>query len=47
MTIWITMSLQISKIMLKISHASTSSISIMMRPAMCTMAYALIRDADS
>jgi hypothetical protein len=33
--------------MLMISHVSTSSISIMMTPAMCTMAYALTRDADS
>jgi hypothetical protein len=46
-TIWITMSLQISKIMLMISHVSTSSISLMMTPAICTMAYALKRNADS
>jgi hypothetical protein len=30
-----------------ISHVSTLSISIMMTPAMCTMAYALTRDAYS
>jgi hypothetical protein len=41
------MSLQISKIMPMISHVSTSAISIMMTPAMCTMAFALLRDADS
>jgi hypothetical protein len=41
------MSLQTSKIMLLISHLSTSSISIMMKLAMCTIAYALTRDAES
>jgi hypothetical protein len=46
-TIWITMSLQILKIMLMISNVSISSISIMMTPTMCEMAYALTRDADS
>jgi hypothetical protein len=35
------------EIMLIISHVSTSSISIMMTPAMCKMAYALTRDGDS
>jgi hypothetical protein len=44
------MSLQISKVMLMISHTqevSTSSISILLTPAICKMAYALTRDADS